>query len=291
MTATGVTAVARFGPVVASAMYAAGRLVKSPVVPTRYCRATCCTALSAPPSMSRSVVGDGDVDEAGGRGERQTRFGASAVPDPCRATTGSAMANSATPPVANVFGLAWLALTSTMTGSLATAPSAGRHRCSPDRRLGSRRRRARRTSRRPGDQPEVRPPWRSAASGAAVAAPVRRRPGDAVAATATAVTASAVHAPVRRRDLIAVNLGGLEARRWRFGDRWAAGRVGLMTTYLVGVDGSDHGRDALSWARRWRATTIPWSRPRLGRPDRHRIRDRPGRRRHRGGPLTIGGAR
>ncbi len=41
-----------------------------------------------------------------------TKFGASAVPDPCSATTGSVISNSATPPAVFVFGLVWLAMTS-----------------------------------------------------------------------------------------------------------------------------------------------------------------------------------
>ncbi len=54
-TLTGVTGCSgASGPAVASATKPAGTLVKSPVTPTRYCRATGCTALSEP-SMSRRV--------------------------------------------------------------------------------------------------------------------------------------------------------------------------------------------------------------------------------------------
>ena len=42
-----------------------------------------------------------------------TRWGASAVPEPCSATTGSVIRNSATPPAVNVSGFVWLAFTST----------------------------------------------------------------------------------------------------------------------------------------------------------------------------------
>ena len=42
-----------------------------------------------------------------------TRWGASAVPEPCSATTGSVIRNSATPPALNVSGFVWLAFTST----------------------------------------------------------------------------------------------------------------------------------------------------------------------------------
>ena len=52
-------------------------------------------------------------------------WGASAVPEPCRPTTGLAIAsNSATPPVPNTFGFSMLALTST-TAVLATVTCRG----------------------------------------------------------------------------------------------------------------------------------------------------------------------
>ena len=53
--ATGVTRVARLGPLEASATKPAGTFVKSPVLPTRNCRATAWTALSIDPSMSRRL--------------------------------------------------------------------------------------------------------------------------------------------------------------------------------------------------------------------------------------------
>ena len=113
---TGVTRVARFGPVDASATNAAGTFVKLPLVPTRYWRATGWMALSALASMSRrsyaTVTSTKPVVA-----RLMTRLGASAVPDPARATTGSAMANSVTPPVVNVSGFVWFALTSTTAGS------------------------------------------------------------------------------------------------------------------------------------------------------------------------------
>ena len=45
--------------------------------------------------------------------EREHECGASAVPEPWRATTGLAISNSETPPVVKVSGLAWFAFTST----------------------------------------------------------------------------------------------------------------------------------------------------------------------------------
>ena len=54
-TSTGVTCVAKLGPVVASATKPAGTLVKFPAAPRRKWSATCCTALSAEPSMSRTL--------------------------------------------------------------------------------------------------------------------------------------------------------------------------------------------------------------------------------------------
>ena len=42
----------------------------------------------------------------------KSRKGASAVPEPWNATTGSVISNSATPPLVKVLGLVWLAITS-----------------------------------------------------------------------------------------------------------------------------------------------------------------------------------
>src|SRR6266545_6649722 len=55
VTLTGVTAVARLGPVLASATKPSGTFVKLPLAPTRNCRATGWTALSVEPSMSRRL--------------------------------------------------------------------------------------------------------------------------------------------------------------------------------------------------------------------------------------------
>jgi len=51
--------------------------------------------------------------------------GASAVPDPVRATTGSAIANSVTPPVVKVSGFAWFAFTSTTPAGESPGSTAG----------------------------------------------------------------------------------------------------------------------------------------------------------------------
>ena len=95
--ATGVTRVAAPGPVVASATNAPGTAAKAPESPTRYCRATGCTA-SAFDDRSTSRSRYRTATRVCPRVSSEiTRCGAAAVAEPCRATTGSASSNSETP--------------------------------------------------------------------------------------------------------------------------------------------------------------------------------------------------
>src|SRR5262245_10409606 len=106
----GVTRVAWLGPVVASAICGSlaappdgGRLVQAPVSPTRYCTAIGWTALSVEPSRSRALKETTRFSRPVAL-RYMTRWGASAVPEPFSAMVGSAISNSATPPVDTVFG-------------------------------------------------------------------------------------------------------------------------------------------------------------------------------------------
>ena len=126
VTLTGVTSVARLGPVVASATYPAGRFVYVPSMRP---------GTGAPPAGRRcsgsvdvaQVVGDLDVgqpggvhgdDDARGRPRRST----------LDATTGSLSSNSATPPCERPAGSVWLALTLSDASSTVTCWGRSRSR-------------------------------------------------------------------------------------------------------------------------------------------------------------------
>jgi hypothetical protein len=113
--------VVALGPADASATNPAGTFVKLPLLPARNCSATGWTELSVVPSMSRRVY-ETVMFWSALEFRWKRRYGASAVPEPCNATTASTSSNSATPPlVIPVF--VWFGMRSTSGGRAVDAVS------------------------------------------------------------------------------------------------------------------------------------------------------------------------